>query len=180
MKKISRPALAELTVGAVFTALICVISQLSILTPVGVPVTLQTLIVALCGYLLGAKRAVFSVAAYILIGAIGLPVFSGFRGGLQQLFGITGGFIFGFLLLCLACGISRRLTAKAVKILFGVAGTLLCHIMGTVWLALLSGSNIAAAFVTGSLPFLPKDIICTVLAFFLACHTEKMINSRKT
>ena len=104
MKENAKKRTLRLITAALFTAITAVLSQTAIPTPFDVPLTLQTFAVALCGYVLGVKWGLASIAAYILLGTVGVPVFSGFRGGVQVLFGATGGFIFGFLFLTGLCG----------------------------------------------------------------------------
>lgn len=97
---------------AIFAAILAVLSQLSIPLPTGVPATLQTLAVALLGFVLGGWSSAASVILYIFLGAIGLPVFAGFKGGFAALFGPTGGFIFGFIPLALLCGFATQITGR--------------------------------------------------------------------
>ena len=104
----------------VMTALIAVLSQISIPLPSGVPITLQTFVIALAGFFLGSGFSAVSVAAFIVLGAVGLPVFSGFKGGLSVLTGLTGGFIFGFILLAVFCGLKRD--KLWLNIIFSVIG----------------------------------------------------------
>ncbi len=92
------------TVG-MFTAVLSVLSILTIPMPTGVPVTLQTFAVALCGYVLGAKRGTASAALYLLIGTVGVPVFAGMTGGPSWLVSYSGGFLWGFLFLAALCGL---------------------------------------------------------------------------
>ena len=94
---IMKKRILNITFAALFTAITAALSQAAIPTPFGVPLTLQTFAVALCGYVLGIKWGLASIITYILLGVFGVPVFSGFKGGAQVLFGATGGFIFGFL-----------------------------------------------------------------------------------
>ena len=81
----------ELVIGGMFAALLAVISQLSIPMPSGVPITIQILGVALVGSVLGWRLGLFATITYILIGAVGLPVFANFSGGFSKLVGVTGG-----------------------------------------------------------------------------------------
>ncbi|MDD3970645.1 MAG: biotin transporter BioY, partial [Clostridia bacterium] len=94
----------QIAYTGMFTAIIAVMSQLAIPMPSGVPATLQTLAIVITGLILGVKAGTVSVGLYITIGAIGLPVFSAFRSGLGTLFGVTGGFIFGFIPFVIMCG----------------------------------------------------------------------------
>ena len=166
----------NLTMVALMVAGIAIIAQISIPLPSGVPLTLQTLAVAFTGYLLGAKYGTVSVGVYIALGAVGAPVFSGFTGGFQKFLSPTGGFIWGFLLLALSCGMaeikkwSRK--ERLAAILAGTVGLLLCHACGIIQFSAIAGTDPVSAFVICSLPYLPKDIICVIAAYFLA-HTVK-------
>ena len=93
-KKISTKDMVQI---AMFTAVVAVLSQIAIPMPSEVPVTLQTLAVALCGYVLGSKKGAVSLLVYALLGAVGAPVFANFKGGLGAIAGPTGGFIWGFI-----------------------------------------------------------------------------------
>ena len=154
----------DLVSVALFAAIIAVMSQISIPTPFGVPVSLQTFAVAICGYFLGAKKGTASVLVWIAIGAVGVPVFTGFKGGFAALLGVTGGFIYGFIPLVLLCGI--ELKQKPLRILLGAAGIIACHLCGAGQYALLMGIDFLQSMLTVSVPFLIKDIVSIVLAFF--------------
>ncbi len=172
--KNTKSNLAGIALCSLFTAVICILSQIFVPTPTGVPVTLQLFAVSLCGYLLGMKKALISVAGYILLGLIGIPVFSGFKGGVHNLFSLTGGFIFGFLFVALFCGIAKNTRKTYLKIILSAAGVVLCHIFGTVQLALVSKSGLVSAFLTASLPFILKDFLFCAVAYFIA----KAVNKR--
>ena len=101
------------TVG-MFTAVLAVLSILQIPMPTGVPITLQTFAMALCGYVLGWQSGVAATLLYIVLGTVGVPIFAGMSAGPGVLFGYTGGFIFGFIFLTLLCGISVRRKNPAV------------------------------------------------------------------
>lgn len=174
--KLNKPKFAGAISAALFTAIICIISQIAIPSPLGVPFTLQTFAIALCGYLLGVKWSVCAVVVYILIGAIGVPVFSSFRGGAQALISATGGFIIGFLFLSAACSISVKLKRDIFKILLSLGGLLLCHMIGALQFGIVSEIGFFKAFMISSLPFLIKDIISVIAAFYIA---NKIIKKRR-
>ena len=154
----------DLVLTALFAAIIAVMSQISIPTPFGVPISLQTFAVALCGYFLGAKKGTGALLVWIARGVVGVPVFTGFRGGFAVLLGLTGGFIYGFIPLVLLCGL--ELKQKPLRIVLGAAGIIACHLCGSVQYALLMGIDFWQSVLTVSVPFLIKDIISIVLAFF--------------
>ncbi len=155
----------------VMTALIAVLSQISIPLPSGVPITLQTFVIALAGFFLGSGFSAVSVAAFIVLGAVGLPVFSGFKGGLSVLTGLTGGFIFGFILLAVFCGLKRD--KLWLNIIFSVIGLALCHLCGTIQYMLLANMEFIPAFLLVSAPYLIKDIISIGVAKWVAILMTK-------
>ncbi|MGI6071133.1 MAG: biotin transporter BioY, partial [Blautia sp.] len=99
----------QLAFAGLFAAILAVLSVIQIPMPSGVPVTLQTFAVALCGCVLGRKWGFTATLLYVLIGTVGLPVFSGMKGGIGVLAGPTGGFLFGFLALAPLCGLGMEL-----------------------------------------------------------------------
>ena len=160
-----KKSILKITFCALFAALIAVCTLISIPMPSGVPITLQTFAVALCGFLLPMPYAAASVAAYLGMGALGAPVFSGFRAGLSVLVSATGGFLIGFIPMSIICAIP----AKGWKRLgFGCIGVLACHIAGFLWYALVCKTGIFASFLAVSLPYLPKDFLSVALAYLIS------------
>ena len=141
-------------------ALLAVFAAITV--PLGpVPFTLQTMALALLPVAIGWRAATCSVALYLLLGAVGLPVFSGFSGGLGHLLGPTGGFLWGFLAgtalggaLCRAAGRSRAGEALGV-----VAMLLTSYAAGTMQLALVMGVSAPAAATMAVLPFVGPDAL---------------------
>ena len=166
--KIKNKKLLNLIFAALFAAVLAVTSQIAIPTPMLVPITLQIFIIALGGYLLGTTTSLSSVAVYITLGAVGLPVFSHFRGGAQILFSATGGFIIGFLILAAACGLSGKLKRDISKIAISLLGLLLCHLCGTAVFSIITNTPFFESFMVSSLLFLIKDIILVILAFYIS------------
>ena len=164
MRAKKRFALQKMIFISMFTAITAILSQTQLPTPSGVPFTLQTFAIALCGYILGVKSGLTSVGLYIALGAVGLPVFSGFRGGFPILFSLTGGFIFGFIGMVILCGIGAGFRQKWLRLPFGFAGILTCHLFGVAHYALLSGNSFLSSFLLVSLPYLLKDGLSLVLA----------------
>ncbi len=153
--------------AGVFCAVIAVCSQVALPLPAGIPITLQTLGVALCGYSLGWKWASAAVAVYLLLGGIGLPIFAGFSGGIGWLFGgPTAGFLWGFLMVAVCCGLPLK--NRLVSVLAGMGGMLACHLLGVVWYGYFSAQGFWQSFLTVSMPYLPKDVLCIALAAWLA------------
>ena len=148
-----------------FAAGLAVLSQISIPMPSGVPITLQTFAVALAGVVLAWKLGTASVLVYILLGAVGVPVFAGFTGGAQALVNYTGGFIWGFLGMALLCGIGVQMKNKIAGILLGTAGLAVCHLFGTIQFMVVMKMGLVESFLLASAPYLIKDVISVVLGF---------------
>ena len=123
----------DLTMIAVCTAMMVICSWISI--PATVPFTMQTFGVFLCVGLLGGRRGTLAVSVYLLLGAVGLPVFSGFTGGIGHLFGATGGYIIGFLFSALVMWLIEHLLGRNLKtlVLSMIAGLITCYAFGTAW-----------------------------------------------
>ena len=163
----------QLVLCAVFVAVIAVCAWISI--PVGtIPVTLQVLGVLLCAALLPPPASVLTLTAYALLGLIGAPVFSGMTGGAARLFGVTGGYILGFIpcawITSLLIGRWGRSFPKQVAAM--VIGTAVCYAFGTVWFLVLDAGNQARPLATVMAlcvtPFLPFDVLKIVLAAVLS------------
>ncbi|MCM1334936.1 MAG: biotin transporter BioY [Bacteroides sp.] len=162
----SKMKVTDLTLIALFAAIVSVLSQVSVPMPSGVPITLQTFAVALCGYYLGVKKGTAAIGVYILLGAVGVPVFTNFKGGFACLFSVTGGFIWGFLIFAALCGL--RFRKKPLRIVFGLLGGLILHFCGALQYALVMGIDLIQSFLTVSAPYLIKDGVSVVLAFSLS------------
>ena len=161
----------------VMTALIAVLSQISIPLPSGVPITLQTFVIALAGFFLGSGFSAVSVAAFIVLGAVGLPVFSGFKGGLSVLTGLTGGFIFGFIPMAMLCGAGIKKGFPGKPFVLGIAGLAVCHAFGVVQFSIVTGNTIPASFLAVSVPYIVKDVISVVVAEILGVAVRKALSA---
>lgn len=166
----------KLMVSAMFTAIIAVLAQVAIPLPIGIPVTLQTFAMALCGFILGWKYGGLSVLVYLLLGAVGVPVFASFHGGIGVLFGMTGGYLSGFLFMVALCGLGVNRKHKAASILLGIAGLAVCHILGVIQFAAVSGSPMLYAFSVASLPYLLKDVVSVVGAYFISLTVRRRLS----
>lgn len=153
---------------AVFAALIAVLSQIAIPMPSGVPVTLQTFAIALTGYAVGAKRGAAAVCVYLALGAVGAPVFANFTGGFVKLVGVTGGFLWGFIVMAVLCGLACGNKNVVVSIALGVAGLLVCHLCGVLQFSLVASASLWKSAMTVSIPYLAKDVVSVALAWCAA------------
>ena len=164
---------------AIFTAIIAVLAQVSIPLPFGVPFTLQTFAIALAGVTLGAKRGTISTAIYVLLGAIGVPVFANFTGGFGQFATPTGGFLISFPLIALAVGIGLE-KAKVPGLIIGlIVGIGLNYLCGMIVFTFVTSTNMLAAFTACVLPFLPTDILKAVLASVFGLKLRTILMKRK-
>lgn len=170
----------DLVYIALFAGLIAICSWISI--PATVPFTLQTFGVFMAVGLLGGKRGSLAVLVYILLGAIGLPVFSGFTGGLGILFNTTGGYIIGFYFSALAMwGIETLFGRKpVVQILSMIVGLIICYALGTIWFMavyLRSTGPVSAGTVLAwcVIPFIIPDLLKIALAYVLSGRLRKYI-----
>ena len=169
----------DMTVVAVMAALICVAGPLSI--SIGpIPLSLASFAVYLAGAVLGAKKGPLAVALYLLIGLVGVPVFSGFSGGLQKLIGVTGGYLVGYLPCAWLTGLGVKdgqTTAEPKWKLpaFMVLGTAVLYLIGTIWFMVQTGNGLASAMSLCVIPFLPGDAAKIVAATLLAWPVRKAI-----
>ncbi len=153
---------------ALFTALIAILAQISIPLPGGVPLTLQTFAVPLAGLILGPKRGTISAVLYVLLGAVGVPVFAGFTGGLSIVLGLTGGFIISFPLMALLAGFAVNKSVKSPLLwLWLLLGAVVNYAVGTIWFMLVSKTGLMEALVACVLPFIVTSIIKILLTGFL-------------
>ena len=162
--------LQTLIFTALCTALICILGPLTIVIPVSpVPVSLSILAIYISVYVLGFKWATAATALYILIGLVGVPVFSGFSGGVGKLLGPTGGYIFGYLAVTLIAGLfidkfPKKLYMHALGM---VLGTGTCYLLGTVWLSQVAHMGLKAALMAGVVPFIPADVVKIIIALLV-------------
>lgn len=170
----------DLALCALCAALIAVCAWISI--PATVPFTLQTFAIFAALGLLGGKRGTVAVAVYLLLGAIGVPVFAGFQGGIGALLGTTGGYLLGFLLSALIVwGMEARFGSKTgVFLLSAVLGMLVCYAFGTAWYLVVyartkGAISLATALGWCVVPFLIPDTVKIALAVLLRGRLKRHI-----
>ncbi len=166
---------------SLFAVIIAICSWISI--PSAVPFTLQTMAVFTTVGILGGKRGTISVFLYILLGAIGLPVFAGFTGGFGILLGSTGGYIVGFLFSALLMwGIEALFGNKRIILILSMfLGLLLCYALGTAWFILVytkTTGEINLITVLGwcVIPFIIPDFIKIALSYILTVKLKKFVD----
>lgn len=164
---------------SLFTAVLAVCAWLSI--PMGdLVISLQTFGVFLTLGLLGGKRGSIAIFVYLLLGAVGAPVFSGFRGGLGALLGTTGGYLFGFMLTSLVYWLITAIKDHPLtRLIAMVLGLLLCYGCGSWWYLqqyLSAGSvTLGAVILKCVLPYLLPDAIKLSLAWFLTGKLKRFV-----
>lgn len=175
-KNSSKNAVKDLVFTAMFAALIAVCSILSI--PIGeVPITLQTFAVCLAAAMLGWKRGTLSVLIYVLLGAVGVPVFAGMTGGVGILAGPTGGYIIGFIPAAIIIGLAAdKWERKALPLIAAmVLGVLVCYLIGTIWFMVVTGMGIGESLMLCVVPFLIPDGVKIALAMILSNRLSKVV-----
>ncbi len=162
--------MAQISISA---ALVSLCAWLSV--PAAIPFTMQTFAVFAVGGTLGARRGAMALGLYILLGALGLPVFAGFQGGVGALFGATGGYILGFLPAAFIAGLgAERLGRGVPALVFSMcAGLLSCYVLGTAWYVAVYAragetASVTAVLSACVLPFIPADAAKICLAAVLA------------
>ena len=156
-----------------FSALMCICAWCSI--PIGnLTFTLQSFALFLALFALGGRGATVSVAVYLLLGAVGLTVFSGFRGGFGALLGVTGGYLWGFLPACLVFwGITAFFGVKS-NIFAGIAAMLCVYVCGTVWFTVYVSGGLLLILSQSVLPYILPDAIKFLLAFSLSGRLKNL------
>ena len=161
---------------AVFAAVLCAVSPFVI--PIGpIPLSLASFAVYLAAAVLNWKYGTLSVVIYVALGLVGLPVFSGFTGGLPKLIGPTGGFIVGYILAALVIGLilARSHHKKWLYPAAMAIGTVVLYVCGLSWYVYVTGSTLTAAFVACVVPFLPGDAVKIILASVIAPRLNTVI-----
>lgn len=190
MEKAKRIGAAyNICITAMFVAIIAVCAWIAI--PISeISITLQTMAVCLAAALLGWKRGLIAVVAYILLGLVGVPVFTGFKGGVAVLAGVTGGYIIGFLFTALIVGIVSDVLKKLVvnKVLTAVflavamvVGIIICYAFGTGWFVIVYGAKnsesitVSAALAMCVFPYIVPDLVKVAVAVSLSVILKRFI-----
>lgn len=170
-------AVRNLTINALMLAFLVLCSQIVIPLPGSIPITLQTLAVAIIAYTLRQRDSIIVILAYLVLGFLGLPFFAGFTGGPAKLFTASAGYLIGFIPMLILLGLSARVYPKnkILAILLSILGLATCHVLGVFWLSDVAKIGIAEAFAMGSLPFLLKDIVSLIVAFLISMQLKKKL-----
>ncbi len=167
-----------ITSCAIVTALMCIFGPMSV--PIGViPISLTNLVIYFAIYILGWKGSTISYVVYMLLGLVGLPVFSGFQGGPAKLVGPTGGYLLGFIFITIIAGLCFDKTKGKVRIPVTIAGmlvsTAITYFFGTVWFMAQTGNDLATSLGLCVFPFIPFDIAKMVIATMIGMPVRKAL-----
>ena len=170
---------------AMFAALCCATAPISIPLPGGVPITLQTAAVFLAALLLGPLYGFVAVLVYVLLGAVGLPVFAGFSGGIGSLVGMSGGFIMSWPFAALLAGFiyfkfgrnKKGVVKYAEMIVAMLLGSVVIYVVGLTQFIFLTKMSIQASLLACMVPFIPGDLLKMVLVAIIVPVIEKAMKS---
>lgn len=165
MKK-TKLSVQDMCMIGVSTAIIAIMAQISIPMPAGVPLTMQTFAITLIAIVLGAKNSALATLIYVLIGAIGIPVYANLKGGAGIVVGPTGGFLMTFPIMALLIGLGADFYKKnkAWLIVGILVGTVVNYIGGILWFCFVAKSSFWVGFDACVAPFIPTAILKAVLA----------------
>ena len=162
MKQITISQMAALSI---MTALMCILGPLAI--PIGaVPITLTNFVIYLSVYILGTKLGTISFLLYLLLGTFGLPVFSGYAGGIGKLAGPTGGYLIGFILMAILSGlfIEHSHYKRIPSVIGMILGTIAAYLLGTIWFIIQAKCSVLYALTVCVFPFLLGDFLKIILS----------------
>ena len=173
----------DLVLCALCAAVTCILAPLSVPLAGEVPVSLATFAVLLSGILLGAKLGGLSQLIYVLLGAVGLPVFAGWTGGLGNVLGMTGGYIIGYIPLAWLTGLiykkygsTARMPVRIAFMIIGmIVGNIALYVIGTAWFMVITGMDLGASLAACVIPFIPGNFIKMAAVCFIAPPVENAI-----
>ena len=172
----SRFRTIELAYIALGAALIAICAWITI--PFTVPFTMQLFAVFFVLTVLGGRNGTIAIAVYLLLGAVGIPVFSGFKAGFGVLIGMTGGYLVGMLLIGFLYWTVTKLTKPTVltELAVLIAGLLVCYAFGTLWFSVLNdGKTFGASLMICVVPFIAPDVLKLGLAYFVGRKLRPLI-----
>ena len=177
----SKLTIQDLTYSALFAALISSVAYLAIPIPFSpVPITLQSLVVMLAGATLTTKQAGLSMLIFLLVGISGAPVFSSGRAGIGVFAGPSGGYLIAYPLGAIIINLLAKKDSyyqTALAMILG--GLVIIHLLGVLWMGFVTEMGLAEAFISGSLPFIPGDLIKVVAAVPLSIKINNSLAGRR-
>lgn len=176
----SRISTRDLALAGMLAAILAIVSQISLPMPTGVPITIQVFGIALIGVVFGWRLGLFGTLVYILLGAVGLPIFANFHGGIHIIAGLTGGYIWSWPLMVVLCGLHIKTSNKyldtVLLMLTALLGLAVNEFFGGLQWALLAGDMSAGAvFLYSMTAFVPKDTVLTILAVILGSQMRRLL-----
>lgn len=177
-KHATRLTTSTMVAIALITAITCILAPLSIPIPISpVPITMTNLVLLISIYVLGVQNATISFLLYLLLGLAGLPVFSGFSGGVGKLAGPTGGYLIGFIFMVMIAGLFVKkfpgnIFLHAIGMIFA---TIVTYAFGTLWLSLQMNTTFVAALSVGVLPYIVGDTAKIIIALIVGPLLKKRL-----
>lgn len=173
----SKSKTLEIVLVGLAAALMCIAGPLSIPIPFSpVPISFTNLAIYIAAFMLEWKLCGLSTVVYLLLGTVGLPVFSGFTGGLSKLAGPTGGYLIGFIFMALICGFFCHKFDKIYMYVLGmILGLAVAYIFGTIWFMIQQGTGLIPSLTMCVIPYLPGDAAKIVIATILGPVLKKQI-----
>jgi biotin transport system substrate-specific component len=166
----------QMAVTALMAAALCVLGPLSV--PIGaIPISLSNFVICLTAWLLGPKFGTLSVAVYLLIGLVGVPVFSGYGAGIAKLAGPTGGYLVGYLLLAFIGGLFIE-KSKGQPVISGIGlvlGDAACYVLGTAWFVFQMQCELGYALSVCVYPFIALDLAKIVVSCVVGALLRKRL-----
>ena len=168
----------KMAIVSLMTAILCILSPVSIpifISPV--PVSLGVLAIYLTAYVLEPVESLVSVVLFLLIGIFGLPVFSGYSGGVAKILGPTGGYLVGFLFTVYISSFFIHLKKGIIFNILGmILGLALCYLLGTIWFSYQQGKGFLASLLLCVVPFLLGDAIKIAVASIIGSEISKRLD----
>lgn len=175
MKKTKTQVMVKIALLAGFLAIISPHSLY--LGPI--PLSLGILGVAFCAAMLPPLQACICLGIYLMLGVVGLPVFSGYRGGPQVLLGVTGGYLLGYFALAFAISVAvKRNLALPLQLICAYFGLAICYLFGTGWYMLAAGTTFTSALTVCVLPFVLPDAVKIAVALILASEISRRLSPK--
>lgn len=164
---------------SIMVTLLGILSHTQIPLPGGVPMTLQTLGIALVGYLLGSVWGGITVILYVILGGMGVPVFAS-RTGIAAIAGPTGGFIIGFIPMVIIIGLTKNAKSNIIQVLVGILSILLLYAIGAYWLVQVTGNKkpFKPVFISMILKFGLKGTVSMIIASFASTRIKKQLGEK--
>jgi biotin transport system substrate-specific component len=174
----SKDKLQDITYAGIFAALTAILGFISVPLPFSpVPISGQSLAIMLAGSILTVRQAAFSMMTFILVGAVGLPIFAGGTGGIGIIIGPRGGYLIGFLVGAIAISLLKGTNKNIWRLAMAnaVGGILVVYLIGVSWLSFVTGIGLQKAIVAGALPFIPGDLCKVLVASVLGIAVNKQL-----